>query len=334
MTPLVVAHRGASGFLPENTLAATSLAHEQLADVVECDVVLTKDGEVLVCHDLWLDEVSDVARRFPGRQRADGHYYALDFTHDEILTLRATHRFHTSDGREVAAFPNRVPAWESASRFHSLDEQLRLLRELERTTGRSMGVFVELKAPWWHEKEGVDLVAPTLEVLARNGYRTRSDGCFVITFDPHALKRIHDEAAAAAGVDLPLTQLIAEPSSDETYEQQTDGSWSRYDYGWMHDPSAMVRIRAYADAIGPDYHDLVRVDDGVVVDNGLTGAAHDAGLLVAPWVVRADQLPDWARSMDDVLDVLVDLGVDAITTDFPGIARAYLDRVAEATPAP
>ena len=326
MTPLVVAHRGASGHLPENTLAATVLAYEQGADAVECDVVLTKDGHVLVCHDLWLDEVSDVASRFPGRQRPDGHFYALDFTLDEILKLHTTQRFHTSDGHAVPDFPERVPAGESDVGFHTLDAQLKLLRELEQGAGRPMGIFVELKAPWWHEQQGVDLVAPTLDVLASNGYRTRSDGCCVMTFDPHALKRIHDEAAAAAGVDLPLTQLVAEPSSEETYERQPDGSWTRYDYGWMHDPSAMEQIRAYADAIGPDYHDLVRVDGGAVVDNGLTAAAHAAGLGVAPWAVRADQLPVWATSMDDVLAVLVDLGVDSITTDFPDIARAYLNR--------
>ena len=95
----------------------------------------------------------------------------------------------------------------------------------------------------------------------------------------------------------------------------------------MHDAAAMPSIRTYADALGPDYHHLVSVDGGTVIDNGLTAAAHDAGLLVAPWTIRADQLPPWASSMDGVLDVLVrDIGVDSITTDFPDIARAYLDR--------
>lgn len=327
MAPQVVAHRGASGYLPENTLAASVLAHGQGADAVECDVVLTKDGHVLVNHDLWLDEVSDIAQRFPGRERPDGHFYAIDFTLAEISSLSVTDRFRVRDGREMPAFPDRFPLWQSQFSFHTLESQLQLLRGLHTSTGRPMGIFVELKTPWWHEREGVDLVAPTLDVLARNGYRASGDGCRVLSFDPHALQRIRREAGPKAGVDLPLTQLIAEPSSEETYEQLTDGSWSRYDYGWMHDPSAMAQISAYADAIGPDYHDLVRVDGGAVVDNGLTAAAHAAGLGVAPWAVRADQLPGWATSMDDVLDVLVrDIGVDSITTDFPDIARAFLDR--------
>lgn len=326
MSPLVVAHRGASGYLPENTLSAAALAHGQGADAVECDVVLTKDGHVLVNHDLWLDEVSDVARRFPGRARDDGHFYALDFTLDEILTLEVTDRYRVEDGREVPVFPDRFPLWQSDFRFHTLRSQLELIRGLERSTGRSMGVFVELKTPWWHEREGVDLVRPTLDALASAGYRTRDDQCWVLSFDPHALERIRRETGPAAGVDLPLTQLIAEVGSDETYEQVPDGSWRRYDYAWMHELGEMPRIRAYADAIGPDYHDLVRVDGHVVATNGMAAAAHDAGLMVAPWAVRADQLPPWASSMNDVLDVLIDqVGVDSVTTDFPDIARAYVD---------
>jgi len=327
MAPLVIAHRGASGYLPENTQAATVLAHGQGADAVETDVVLTKDGHVLVNHDLWLEGVSDVARRFPGRERADGHFYALDFTLDEILSLSVTDGFDVRDGQDVPVFPDRFPLWQSNFRFHTLESQLQLLQGLHKSTGRPMGIFVELKTPWWHEREGVDLVAPTLDVLGRNGYRTREDGAWVISFDPHALQRIRHEAGPAAGVDLPLTQLIAGPDSDETYEKLPDGSWARYDYTPMHDAAAMSGIRAYADAIGPDFHDLVIADGDTVSDNGLTAAAHEVGLLVAPWTVRADQLPPWASSMDDVLDVLVrDVGVDSITTDFPDIARAYLDR--------
>jgi len=308
-------------------MAATVLAHGQGADAVECDVVLTKDGHVLVNHDLWLDGVSDVARRFPGRERPDGHFYALDFTLDEILSLSATDAFDVRDGRELPVFPNRFPLWQSNFAFHTLESQLQLLQGMQKSTGRPMGIFVELKAPWWHEREGVDLVDSTLVVLARNGYRTRDDGAWVMSFDPHALQRIHHEAGPAAGVDLPLTQLIAQPGSEETYEKRSDGSWARYDYTPMHDAAAMPSIRAYADALGPNYHDLLSVDGGTVSDNGLTAAAHEAGLLVAPWTIRADQLPPWASSMDDVLDVLVrEVGVDAVITDFPDLARAYLDR--------
>ena len=85
MRPLVIAHRGASAYLPEGTLPAKALAVGMGSDYVEHDVVMTRDDRLLINHDLWLDNVSDVALRFPGRQREDGHFYVIDFDLDEIL---------------------------------------------------------------------------------------------------------------------------------------------------------------------------------------------------------------------------------------------------------
>ena len=82
--PLVIAHRGASGYLPEHTLAAKACAHALGADYLEQDLVLTKDDVPVVLHDIYLDTVSNVATKFPNRQRADGRYYALDLTLAEL----------------------------------------------------------------------------------------------------------------------------------------------------------------------------------------------------------------------------------------------------------
>ena len=87
--PQVIAHRGASGLRPENTAVAVELANQQRADWIECDVVLTQDGEVLVSHDVELDMLTDVADRYPERARGDGRFYALDFTLAEIRSLRS-----------------------------------------------------------------------------------------------------------------------------------------------------------------------------------------------------------------------------------------------------
>ena len=328
MAPLVIAHRGASGYLPENTHAATVLAHAQRADAVETDVVLTKDGHVLVNHDLWLDEVSDVAYRFPGRQRADGHFYVIDFTLDEILSLSVTDRFRRVDGVPVPVFPDRFPLWQSDFRFHTLESELQFLRGLEKSTGRSVGVFTELKSPWFHEQEGRDLCRATLELLHRYGYRTRDDRCRVMSFDPHALRRIRDEVGPDLGVDVPLTQLIGKTEEHETYERQPNGSWTNYDYDWMHDPTQVARIAEYADGIGPDYRSLLEPESvpGNIAVTPMTQAAHDAGLYVTPWTVRADQLPPYAASMDDVLEaLLVRAGIDGVITDFPDIAVRFVD---------
>ena len=105
--PVVIAHRGASGYLPEHTLEAKVLAHAMGADFLEQDVVLTKDDVPIVMHDIQLETISDVARRFPDRQRTNGHYYALDFTVAEIKQLHANERINPKTGKAV--YPNRFP---------------------------------------------------------------------------------------------------------------------------------------------------------------------------------------------------------------------------------
>jgi len=105
--PLVIAHRGASGYLPEHTLAAKALAHGQGADYLEQDVVLTADDVPIVLHDIHLDSTTDVADRFPDRARPDGRWYAVDFSLAEVRQLAVGERL----GRDgTAAFPGRFPA--------------------------------------------------------------------------------------------------------------------------------------------------------------------------------------------------------------------------------
>ena len=83
--PLIIAHRGASGYLPEHTLESKRLAFEMGADYLEQDVVATRDDELVVLHDIHLDRVTDVAERFPDRSRDDGRFYVRDF---ELAELR------------------------------------------------------------------------------------------------------------------------------------------------------------------------------------------------------------------------------------------------------
>lgn len=330
MRPLVIAHRGASGYLPESTLPAKALAAGMGADYVEHDIVMTRDDRLLVNHDLWLDNVSDVAGRFPGRARADGHFYVIDFDLDEILSLAVTERFTVVDGRDVAVFPDRFPVWQSHFGFHTLEAELEFLRGLRHSSGRDVGIFCELKSPWFHEQEGKDLPAAVYDVLARYGYRTREDRCRVMSFDAHALQRIRTEVGPAAGVDVPLTQLICRTEGHETYERMPDGTWRNYDYDWMLQPGAMERIRDWADGIGPDIRMLLRHGTSLAAGT-LAEDAHAAGLYVTPWTVRADDLPPCAPSLDALVRVLADdCRVDGIITDFPDLVLAALG---EAPPA-
>ena len=102
--PIVIAHRGASGYLPEHTLAAKTLAFEMGADFLEQDLVATRDDELLVLHDVHLERVSDVALKFPDRQRSDGRFYVRDFDMEEIRSLSAWERMN-ADGTPV--YPKR-----------------------------------------------------------------------------------------------------------------------------------------------------------------------------------------------------------------------------------
>ena len=96
-TPIVIAHRGASGYLPEHTLAAKALAYGLGADYLEQDVVATRDSRLVVLHDLYLDDVTDVARRFPGRHRRDGRHYVIDF---DLAETRAIACFRAPQSRQ------------------------------------------------------------------------------------------------------------------------------------------------------------------------------------------------------------------------------------------
>ncbi len=121
---LVIAHRGASAYLPEHTLAAYALALGQGADGIETDVVLSADGVPVCLHDLWLETTTDVADHHDGRSRSDGHYYAIEFTFEQIAQLRAFGRVSHAERTELP-------------RMHvvTLEDLLRLRQHLHRTKG-------------------------------------------------------------------------------------------------------------------------------------------------------------------------------------------------------
>ncbi len=135
--PIVIAHRGASGYLPEHTLAAKALAYGQGADFLEQDVVLTKDDQPIVLHDIQLDAVTNVAQAFPDRARQDGRYYAIDLTLAEIQSLRVTERMDWRTNRPV--FPGRFPPGKSDFRVPTLAEEIELIQGLNHSTGRTWG---------------------------------------------------------------------------------------------------------------------------------------------------------------------------------------------------
>ena len=178
----VIAHRGASGYAPEHTLAAYALAYGQGSPWIEPDLVLTADGAPITLHDLTLDRTTNVAEIYAGRARADGLHYASDFTTAEVQRLAVVERH-----------PGRFP--HVSLRIPTLRETLDLIDGLNQTTGRRVGVIPELK----HPTKQPGLGAAALEVLARYDLPVR-----IQSFDAESL--------AALDTEHPRVLLVREKS--------------------------------------------------------------------------------------------------------------------------
>ena len=118
--PVIIAHRGASGYAVEHTEAAKAMAHAQGADYIEQDVVLSKDGQFVVSHDITMEETTDVELRFKDRARKDGHYYFADFAWNEIQQLAMHER--TRKGSDAPSMPGRFPGGAGQRVLRLVDE--------------------------------------------------------------------------------------------------------------------------------------------------------------------------------------------------------------------
>lgn len=293
--PVVIAHRGASGYLPEHTLESKALAHAMGADFLEQDIVLTKDNLPVIMHDIYLDTISDVAVRFPDRHRENGRFYALDFTLAEIKQLHATERFSEKTGKQV--YPKRFPKDASSFQIPTLEEELQLIEGLNKSTGRVAGIYPEIKQPKWHRSEGHDISAIVLPILRKHGYATKSDPCLLQCFELEEVKRIRKEL----GWQGRLVFLMGSFKKGEKVEMEK---------------ATLADVATVADGIGPAISaDIVK----------LTTEAHEARLFVHPYTLRIDDLPKWAKSTDDLLHLLFDEAkVDGLFTDFPDVVVKWL----------
>ncbi|MCT8353392.1 glycerophosphodiester phosphodiesterase [Photorhabdus kayaii] len=326
---IVIAHRGASGYLPEHTLPAKAMAYAEGADYLEQDLVMTKDDELIILHDHYLDRVTDVANKFPSRARQDGRYYAIDFTLSEIKSLKFTEGFDIKNNQQIQSYTNRFPMWKSDFRIHTFQEEIEFVQGLNKSTGKNIGIYPEIKAPWFHQQEGKDISTKVLAVLKAYGYTKKSDKIYLQCFDTNELKRIKNELEPKLGMDLKLIQLIAYTDWNETYEKQSDGKWTNYSYDWMFKPGAMREVAQYADGIGPDYHMIV-AEYSTPTNIKLTSLvkeAHTNNLEVHPYTIRVDQLPKYATSGDQLFDIMYNqAGVDGVFTDFPDLGVKFLQK--------
>ena len=295
--PLVIGHRGASGYRPEHTLESYRLAIEQGADVIEPDLVITKDGILVARHENEIGTTTDVAERFPDRKtthRVDGRditgWFTEDLTLADLKTLRARERLpfrsHEYDGRFA------VPTF---------DEVVRFAAEQSRQTGRTIAVYPETKHPTYFRSIGLPLEDLLLESLTRNGLTDPTSPVFIQSFEASSLQYLRPRTKVR------LVQLLED-----------------------HDTTAdMKAIATYADGVGPNKRLIVpaSADGTLLPPTDLVARAHAAGLFVHAWTMRSEPVflsKAYQGHPEREYEQFAALGVDGLFTDFPDVAiRAF-----------
>jgi glycerophosphoryl diester phosphodiesterase len=233
-----------------------------------------------------------------------------DFDLSELRSLAVTERL---DSNGQAVFPGRFPARTGRFRIHTLAEELTLVAGLNQATGKTTGVYPEIKQPHWHRQEGFDISVAVLQVLAEHGYKDADDPIFLQCFDAGELRRVRNELDCR----LRLVQLIGENSWAET----------ETDYDYLKSKPGLAELAETVDGIGPWVEQLYTVDPvaGKPASTGLTESAHQSGLLVHPFTFRADDLPSGFRCFEDMVRFFTgELGVDGLFSDFPDRVYRYL----------
>jgi len=336
--PLVIGHRGASGYLPEHTLEAYKLAIEQGADFIEPDLVSTKDGVLIARHEPNLIDttnVSDIAK-FADRKKTvsvDGAeqegFFSDDFTLAEIKELRAKQ-----------AHPQRDQSHNGQYEIPTLQEILDLVKQTEAETGRAIGIYPETKHPTYFDQRGLSLEEPLIATLVENNF-TDPDRVFIQSFEVTNLKDELTQLMADNGISLPLVQLYDEFQL-QPYDFVVSGD-SRT-YGDLITADSLKNfVATYASGIGPWKRTFVLTTpvDPPVDANGdgtaevaerLTGEvlpvitdAHAAGLVVHPYTFRDEEkylTVDYNGDPIAEYKQFYNLGVDGVFSDFPDTAVA------------
>jgi glycerophosphoryl diester phosphodiesterase len=316
-TPIVIAHRGASGSRPEHTLAAYELAIEQGADFIEPDLVLTKDNVFVARHENEISGTTDVAAHpeFAARRTTktiDGQqvtgWFTEDFTLAELRTLRAKERL-----------PQLRPAnkaYDGQQPIPTLAEVIALAKRATATTGRTIGIYPETKHPSYFAAIGHPMEARLVGELHAAGWDSAAAPVFIQSFEVNNLKALKQLTG------IRLIQLIDGQGGPADQPQDS--------YATMATPAGLKAVATYAFGIGPNKA-MVGKDKPLVRD------AHAAGLRVHPWTYRAENvfLPEayrvpggpeaHGRVGQEIADA-VDAGVDGFFTDFPLIGAQIRDK--------
>lgn len=315
---LVIAHRGASGYLPEHTLPAFELAIEMGADYIEPDIVLTRDGVPVVRHESQLDLTTDVASRpeFAERRREVKRFgepvqgwFTYDFTLAELRRLRARERY--------AELRPRGAARDGEFSVPTLQDVIDLVAQHKAATGVEIGIYPELKNPQLFTARGLDIVSIVTSLLEGNGYSKATDPAMIQSFDAEAL------VGADKLTNLRLVQLMWADEDSEITPMIT--------------PASLRKLAAHVDGIGVPKYGFVQSREDPPQPTRLVADAHAAGLFVHVYTFRAENnfLPAAYRSSDDLkspgdlageLSAFLSTGIDGFFIDHPDVGRQVCDQ--------
>jgi glycerophosphoryl diester phosphodiesterase len=323
--PIVIGHRGASGYRPEHTLAAYKLAIDMGAEYVEPDLVSTKDGVLVARHENEIGGTTDVAAHpeFASRRTTktiDGNpvtgWFTEDFTLAELKTLRA---------RE------RLPALRPANTaFDGLYEIPTLQEVIDLAKAEDVGIYPETKHPSYFDSIGLSLEEPLVRTLDANGYRGRNAAVFIQSFETANLKQLDGMTK------VPLVQLL--DASGRPYDFVLAGDPRTY--ADLATPPGLAEIARYADGIGANKNLIVPRDSAnrLLQPTDLVRNAHSARLVVHAWTFRRENsfLPEDFRQGNPAspqylgapgdfpaeLGLFYGLGVDGVFSDNPDVAVA------------
>lgn len=293
--PIVVAHRGASGYLPEETLGSYELAIKLGADYIEPDVQMTRDGELVAMHDTTLNRTTNVADLFAPR---DGAYRVSDFTLAEIkqLTVKPTGALSRPD----STYPGFTPSMAAPYSVPTLDEVLTFLKDYNTANGTSVGVYPESKHPFDGEKNGKIIAS-----LKANGFATAADKVILQSF---AHQTVVDLAGLlqTGGMEAELAQLGSVRLQDGVYGVNGSDGFN-----------TLETIAGTATGVGVSYTGITEA---------FIQAAHDLGLKVHAYTFRPLS-EDEAFAM---IQPMLDWGLDGFFTDYTDFGRTVVDANAPA----
>ena len=319
--PLVIGHRGASGYRPEHTLEAYRLAIRLGADYIEPDLVSTKDGVLVARHENEISTTTDVAEHpeFAARKTTKTidnvpltGWFTEDFTYRELRTLRAKER--------IPEIRPQNTRYDGRFKIPTFQEVLDLAKRESRSTGRAVGVYPETKHPTYFDSIGLSLEEPLVRTLRRNGLARRNSPVFLQSFETQNLRDLDRM------VRVPLIQLVNETGAP--YDLIVRGD--KRTYADLVAPAGLDEIARYADGIGPSKNLIVPRDmaGNLQKPTSLVRDAHREGLLVHPFTFRSENsfLPlDFRRGTEPTAygnwaaeyELFFRLGVDGVFSDNP-----------------